>query len=152
MIFFWADIGLKQSYILENMIRLSKRVEYGLIAVRHMASNSRGSVFTAKELAEKLDVPYDLLAKVLQKLARGGIITSIQGTKGGYALSRRPEEITISSVLRTIEQERPMIAECYVDGPESCYLFGNCTIRKPLGKIQRNLNELFDKMTVLEMV
>lgn len=134
------------------MIRLSKRVEYGLIAIRHMASKPLGTVFTARELAEKLDVPYDLLAKVLQMLARGGIVTSQQGIKGGYALFRRPEEITISSVIRSIEDQRPMIAECFADGPESCYLFGNCTIRKPLGKIQRNLNQLFDTMTVLEIV
>jgi Rrf2 family protein len=134
------------------MIRLSKKVEYGLIAVRHMASSPTGMVFTAKELAEKLDIPYELLAKVLQKLVRGGIVHSQQGTRGGYSLSRRPHEITISAVIRTIEEERPMIAECFSDGPESCYLFDNCTIRRPLGKIQRNLNEVFDKMTVLEIV
>jgi len=134
------------------MIRLSKRVEYGLIAVRHMASNPPGTVYTAKELAEELDVPYELLAKVLQKLAKGGVVSSQQGIKGGYTLRQRPEEITISSVIRIIEEERPMIAECYAEGPDSCYLFGNCTIRKPLGKIQRNLNDLFDKMTVMEIV
>ncbi len=134
------------------MIRLSKRVEYGLIAVRHMASNPPGTVFTAKELAEKLDMPYDLLAKVLQRLTRGGIVRSLQGLRGGYALARRPDEINLSSVIRTIEDERPMIAECFADGPDSCYLFDNCGIRKPLGKIQRNINEVFDKMTVLEIV
>ena len=134
------------------MIRLSKRVEYGLLAVRHMAANPSGTVFTAKELAAKLDMPYDLLAKVLQRLARGGIVSSQQGIKGGYALARRPNEISITSVIRTIEYERPMIAECYADGPDSCYLFDNCGRRKPLGKLQRNLNEVFDKMTVLEIV
>jgi len=134
------------------MLRLSKRVEYGLIAVRHMASQPMGTIFTAKELAEKLDTPYELLAKVLQKLARGGVVVSQQGIKGGYALARRPQEITISSVIRTIELEKPMIAECYTDGADSCLLFDNCSIRRPLGKIQRDLNQLFDKMTVLEIV
>ncbi|MGA9365463.1 MAG: Rrf2 family transcriptional regulator [Bacteroidota bacterium] len=134
------------------MLRLSKRVEYGLIAVRHMASQPLGTVFTAKELAEKLDTPYELLAKVLQKLARGGVVVSQQGINGGYALAHRPEEITISLVIRTIEQERPMIAECYSDGPDSCSLFDNCTIRGPLEKIQRDIDQLFDKMTVLEIV
>jgi hypothetical protein len=45
-----------------------------------------------------------------------------------------------------------MIAECYSDGPDSCFLFNNCTIRGPLGKIQRDIDQLFDKMTVLEIV
>ncbi len=134
------------------MFQLSKKVEYGLIAIRYMAMKPFGEVFTAKELAERHGIPYELLAKVLQKLAKGGIIYSHQGVKGGYALARRPNEITVSSVIRIIEGERPMIAECYVDGPESCYLFGNCTIRRPLGKIQRNINQVFDKMTVKEIV
>ncbi|HXG38248.1 MAG TPA: Rrf2 family transcriptional regulator, partial [Bacteroidota bacterium] len=96
--------------------------------------------------------PYELLAKVLQKLARAGIVRSSQGVKGGYALSRKPNELTVSFVIRIIEEERPMVAECYSEGPESCYLFDSCTIRRPLGKLQRNLNVLFDKMTVQEII
>ncbi len=134
------------------MFQLSKKVEYGLIAIRYMAMRSVGEVFTAKELAETHGIPYELLAKVLQKLAKGGVIYSQQGVKGGYALTRRPNEITVSSIIQIIEGEKPMIAECYVGGPESCYLFDNCTIRRPLGKIQRSINQVFDKMTVEEIV
>jgi Rrf2 family protein len=134
------------------MLQLSKRVEYGLIALRHMALHPMGRVFTAKELASEYGIPYELLAKVLQKLARAGAVTSLQGVRGGYALAKKPSELSVASIIRVIEEERPMVAECYVDGPESCYLFDNCTIRKPLGKIQRNLNVLFDKMTVQEII
>ena len=134
------------------MLQLSKKVEYGLIAVRHMAKNPSGQVFTAKEIAKVYDIPYELLAKVLQKLARTGVIASIQGVKGGYRLAKKPSEISISQIMRIIEEEKPMIAECYVDGPESCSIFDLCSIRKPLGKVQRNLNVLFDKMTIQEIV
>ncbi len=134
------------------MLQLSKRVEYGLIALRHMALHPMGRVFTAKELASEYGIPYELLAKVLQKLAKAGVMTSLQGVRGGYALAKKPSELSVASIIRVIEEERPMVAECYVDGPESCYLFDNCTIRKPLGKIQRNLNVLFDKMTVQEII
>jgi Rrf2 family protein len=134
------------------MLQLSKKVEYGLIALRHMAMKPMGQVFTAKELATEYGIPYELLAKVLQKLARGGIIRSTQGVKGGYSLAQKPQDLSVSKIIRIIEEERPMVAECYIDGPASCYLFGNCTIRKPLGKIQRNLNVLFDKMTVQEII
>lgn len=134
------------------MLQLSKRVEYGLIALRHMAMKPMGQVFTARELASEYDIPYELLAKVLQKLARAGIINSLHGVKGGYCLARRPSELTLSQVIRIVEEEKPMVAECYVDGPESCYLFDNCSIRKPLGKLQRSLNVVFDKMTVQEII
>jgi len=134
------------------MLQLSKRVEYGLIALRQMAMKPRGTVFTAKELAKEYELPYELLAKVLQKLARAGIIRSLQGVRGGYSLARRPEEVTVSTVIRVIEESKPMVAECYTEGPASCYLFDVCTIRRPLGKLQRNLNVLFDGMTVSEII
>ena len=134
------------------MLQLSKKVEYGLIVLRHMAMKPMGYVFTAKELAREYDLPYELLAKVLQKLTRGGIIRSLQGVRGGYALARRPDELTVASIIRIIEESKPMVAECYTEGPESCYLFDVCTIRRPLGKLQRNLNVLFDRMTVAEII
>ena len=134
------------------MLQLSKKVEYGLIALRHMAMKPTGQVFAAKELASEYGIPYDLLAKVLQKLAKSGIVRSHQGVRGGYALAKKPHELAVSFVIRIIEEERPMVAECYSDGPDSCYLFDNCTIRRPLGKLQRNLNVLFDKMTVQEII
>lgn len=134
------------------MFQLSKKVEYGLIALRHMAMHPLGQVFTAKELAREYDVPYELLAKVLQKMARAGIVISTQGVRGGYALGRDPKSMTVASVIQIIEDEKPMIAECYVEGPDSCSIFDSCTIRKPLGKVQRDLNVLFDKMTIHQII
>jgi Rrf2 family protein len=134
------------------MIQLSKKVEYGLIALRHMAMHQQGQIFTARELAKIYDVPYELLAKVLQKLARTGTISSIQGVRGGYMLIKKPSELPISRIIRIIEGEKPMLAECYIDGRDSCSIFDNCSIRRPLGKVQRNLNVLFDKMTIQEIV
>ncbi|MCU0452222.1 MAG: Rrf2 family transcriptional regulator [Bacteroidetes bacterium] len=134
------------------MFQLSKKVEYGLIALRHMAMHPMGQVFTAKELAREYDVPYELLAKVLQKLARAGIVHSTQGVRGGYALGSDPRAMTVATVIQIIEEEKPMIAECYVEGPDSCSIFDSCTIRKPLGKVQRDLNILFDKMTIHQII
>ncbi len=133
------------------MLQLSKKVEYGLIALRHIAMKP-GQVYTAKEIAKEYDIPFELLAKVLQKLARNGVVRSLQGVRGGYSLSKRPNEMTLSHIIHVIEDERPMVAECYSDGADSCYLFDNCTIRRPLGKLQRNLNVLFNSMTVQEII
>lgn len=134
------------------MLQLSKKVEYGLIALRHMAKSRPGHICTAKEIANEYELPYDLLAKILQKLAKNHIITSTQGVKGGYALAQRPEEIQVSRVIKIIEDEKPMIAECYAEGAESCSIFDACTIRKPLGKVQQNLNTLLDNMTIQEII
>jgi Rrf2 family protein len=134
------------------MLQLSKKVEYGLIALRHMAMGSRGRLFTAKEVASKYDIPYELLAKVLQKLTRAGIVSSAQGIHGGYSLALKPGEIKISRVIDIIEEEKPTIAECYTEGGESCSIFDSCTIRKPLEKVQHNLNFILENTTLEQIV
>ncbi len=134
------------------MLQLSKKVEYGLIALRHMAMNPIGRVFTAKEIALQYDIPYELLAKVLQRLTRAGIINSQQGVHGGYALLRKPNEVHVSSVISIIEDEKPTITECYAVGADGCSIFDACTIRKPLEKVQRNLNILLENTTLEQII
>jgi Rrf2 family protein len=134
------------------MLQLSKKVEYGLIALRHMAMNPRGQLFTAKEIAAKYEIPYELLAKVLQKLTKAGVVVSTQGMHGGYSLVKKPNELHVSSIISVIEEEKPTIAECYAEGGEDCSIFNACTIRKPLGKMQHNLNLLLENTTLEQIV
>jgi Rrf2 family protein len=134
------------------MLQLSKKVEYGLIALRHMALHPVGKVFTAKEIAIEYGIPYELLAKVLQKLTRAGIVHSLQGVKGGYSLGLRPEQVTVASIIQIVEEERAVIVECYSEGPETCSRADNCSLKKPLGKVQQNINEVFDRMTIQEII
>jgi Rrf2 family protein len=134
------------------MLQLSKKVEYALIALRHMAMNSRGRVFTAKEIAAKYDISYELLAKILQKLTKAGVVFSTQGMRGGYTLAKKPNEVQVSSIISVIEEEKPTIAECYAEGGENCTIFNACTIRKPLGKMQHNLNVLLENTTLEQIV
>jgi Rrf2 family protein len=134
------------------MLQLSKKVEYGLMALRHMAMNPHGRVFTAKEIAAKYDISYELLAKVLQKLTKSGIVISTQGMHGGYSLAKKPDQVQVSHIINIIEEEKPTITECYADGGKDCSIFDACTIRKPLGKVQQNLNLLLEKTTLEQII
>ena len=134
------------------MLQLSKKVEYGLIALRHMAMSQQGQVFTAKEIASKYDISYELLAKVLQKLTRSNIVVSTQGMHGGYSLLKKPGQLQVSQIIKVIEDEKPTIAECYAEGGEDCSIFDVCTIRKPLEKMQKNLNLLLESTTLEQII
>ena len=134
------------------MVRLSKKVEYGLIAIRHVAARSSGHIVTAREIAASYHISYELLAKVLQKLAKAGLITSHQGVNGGYTLAKKPDDITVSRVINVIEGNMPMIAQCMVEGPDSCGVFDVCTIKSPLHKVQANIERAFESMTLSEIV
>jgi Rrf2 family protein len=134
------------------MVRLSKKVEYGIIALRHIAINGSPGVVTAKEIAETYKIPYEMLAKVLQKLTKAGLVTSHQGVHGGYTLGRNPREVAVSMIINAIEGATPVIASCMSEGPASCGVFDLCTIKSPLSKVQANIENAFSSMTLSEIV
>jgi Rrf2 family protein len=134
------------------MVRLSKKVEYGLIAIRHIAAKLPGEVVTAKEIAGCYKIPFDLVAKVLQSLTRAGLIASHLGVRGGYSLSRDPGRIPVASIIYAIEGTAPVIAQCLSGGPESCTVFSVCTIKSPLTKVQAYIEQAFRNLTLSEIM
>ena len=82
------------------MFRLSKKSDYGLIALRHLAQHHEESV-SAREIAALYHIPAELLAKVLQRLARKGLLVSQQGINGGYILAKDPSAISIVDVVES---------------------------------------------------
>jgi Rrf2 family protein len=134
------------------MVRLSKKVEYGLIALRHIAIRGNSGVVTAKEIADTYKIPYEMLAKVLQKLTKAGLVISHQGVHGGYTLGRSPREVPVSMIINAIEGTTPVIASCMSEGPTSCGVFDLCTIKSPLSKVQANIENAFSSMMLSEIV
>lgn len=139
------------------MFKFSKKADYGLMALQYMATVRFGVVAQArivntKEIAEEYNIPAELLAKVLQALAKHGIVESQNGPKGGYLLAKEAGEITIAQVLEAIEG--PLgIADCYHEkDPTICHQQKHCTIRTPLLKIQDSIHQLLNSMTVEDMI
>lgn len=133
------------------MFKLSKKVEYGLIAVTHIAVQGSGDILTAKEISDKYDIPYELLSKVLQRLAKEKVIVSHQGVKGGYTLAIDPENVKIASLIEAIEGPQH-ITECMSGKDEICNQYEKCIIKKTLTKVQSNLNGVFSNMTLSEII
>ncbi len=130
------------------MLKLSKKIDYGLMAIHYMVIHNSESVANTKQIAEEYNIPVELLAKVLQKLAKKGLIVSQNGPKGGYSLGKAPNRITVAEVVEAIEG--PIrIADCYkMDG---CLQMARCSIRTPIEKIQSSIIELLDKMTMAQI-
>src|SRR5581483_6958870 len=139
-----------------HMLKLSKRADYGLMALQYIGSvqtgeSARSRVVNTKEIADEYHIPTELLAKVLQTLARHGLIESQNGPKGGYALARPVREITIAQVLEAIEG--PLgIADCYHEDGASCLQHEHCNIRTPLLKVQDSIRQLLNSMTLEDMM
>lgn len=130
------------------MLKLSKKIDYGLLAINYMASANHEPIANTKQIAEEYNIPVELLAKVLQRLAKKGLITSQNGPKGGYALAKSPTHITVADVVEAIEG--PIrIVDCY--RVYHCRQIDRCSIRSPIEKIQANIIQLLDSMTMAQM-
>ncbi len=116
------------------MLRLSKKADYALLAMRHLAANADRGAVSARELAEAYDLPPELLAKVLQKLVRGQLLTSIQGIRGGYGLARPAVAISVSDVINAIDG--PLTVTACSESNKSCDQYAKCDIRDPLWQIK----------------
>ena len=135
------------------MLQISKKVEYGLIAILHMALQQNSSCTTTKEISDRYSIPYNLLAKVMQVLAKNGLIFPRQGVYGGYILTKNPLDIKISDVINAIENV-PQISlmQCEAEPIENCAVSSYCTIKSPLLKIQQTINNAFQKMSLQEIL
>jgi Rrf2 family protein len=116
------------------MLRLSKKADYALLAMRHLAAHAERGAVSARELAEAYDLPPELLAKVLQKLVRGGLLTSVHGIRGGYALGRPPASISVADVIQAIDG--PLTVTACSETNHNCDQFLKCNIRDPLWHIK----------------
>src|ERR1019366_7827576 len=85
------------------MLRLSKKADYALLAMRHLAANGPKGALSARELAEAYDIPAELLAQVLQRLVRARLLDSQQGIRGGYGLARPAAAISVAEVIAAVD-------------------------------------------------
>ena len=139
------------------MLKISKRADYALMALQHIASVqfgdvTPGRVVNTKEIAEEYNIPLELLAKVLQTLAKHGMIESHNGPKGGYLLARSARESTIAQILESIEGPLGITDCSHEKEGELCLQLQHCTIRTPLLKVQDSIFQLLNNMTLQDMM
>jgi FeS assembly SUF system regulator len=135
------------------MLRLTKKADYSLIALKHFASryrDSKNAAVSAKEVADNYGIPLPLLSKILQKLTRSELLVSEHGTNGGYRLARDPAKITALEVIRTIDG--PIIlTECFTEHAQ-CDHSVRCSVRKPLRRIHEGILRLLGSVTIQDML
>ena len=131
------------------MLRLSKKADYGLLAMRHLAARADRETTSARELAEAYDIPPELLAKVLQKLVRARLLESHQGIRGGYGLARPAGAISVADVIQAIDG--PLTVTACSEEDHSCDQFAKCNIRDPLWRIKDRIVSALATTSVAEL-
>jgi Rrf2 family protein len=140
------------------MLRLTKKADYGLMALKYLAEQSGEalgslaghSAQSAKDIAHAYHIPSPLLAKILQTLARAGLLVSHAGTNGGYALARPANEISAFEVIRAIDG--PLFITSCITIHGTCDLAGHCTIKEPLRKVNDSIKDLLSSIHISDLV
>ncbi len=119
------------------MLRLNKLTDYAVVLMTYIASSPEPSLHSARELAEGTQLPVATVGKILRELLDHGLVVSHRGVKGGYALARDSDEISVAEIIAALEG--PIgFTECNAT-PGSCDLEPSCTVRYNSGVIGRTL-------------
>lgn len=132
------------------MLRLSKKADYALIAMKHLALRPDGGPSSsAREMAETYGIPLELLAKVLQRLVRSRLLLSEQGTRGGYRLGRAAPAITVADIIQAVDG--PLTVTACSPEDHRCDQYSRCSIRDPLWRIRGRILEALNTVSLTEL-
>ena len=131
------------------MLRLSKKADYALIAVRHLATHGVEQSHSAADIADAYGISPQLLAKVLQRLAKHGLVTARHGSSGGYQLARHPKNISALEVISAVDG--PMMITSCVTSHGTCDQSDKCTVREPLRKVNESIAQVLSAVSISQM-
>jgi Rrf2 family protein len=131
------------------VLKLTKKADYGLMAMKHLAEHAHEGACSAKDVAESYGIPPEVLAKILQRLAKAGLLHSQHGINGGYTLARPAREISAYEVIRAIDG--PLFITSCITVRGECDQTQRCTIREPLRKVNQSIEDVLKKIKIAEM-
>ena len=132
-------------------MRLTRECDYAFVVLVFLAGQERIRAISCDEIASLLSIPFDFLAKILQKLSRAGLVGSKQGPHGGYHLIRNPGEITFSDVFRAIDDPVRLV-ECVEVDSCRCPRVSVCTIIETMRTLHQKVMAGFDEVTVVDLI
>jgi Rrf2 family protein len=149
------QLRLNQSYIPEReegsrtMFKLSKKADYGLIAVKHLALHRHQHACSANEISEEYGISATLMAKVLQKLAHHSLVAAKHGSSGGYQLAKEPGQISALDVISAIDG--PVLITSCVTSHGNCDATEKCSVREPLRRVNESILNVLSTVTISQM-
>ena len=137
------------------MLKINKKVEYALMALKFMADKTHLSenppLISAREICDEFKTPFDTTAKVLQLMNNHDILKSVKGIKGGYSLNKSLEDITYMQLVRVIEAKESLGRVC-ISSKGTCELYGKCNIATPIEQLNDKLNAFLETLSLSELL
>lgn len=132
------------------MLRIGKLADYAIVVLAHMARHAHRCVHPATELATETSIPLPTVQKVLKTLTRDGLVVSMRGARGGYALAADPAETSLVRILEAVEGPLAM-TECALPHLGSCGDAGHCGVGTHWPLINAAVREALERVSLLEL-
>jgi len=132
------------------MFNLSKKTEYGLIALSYLSHLDFDQRANVAEIASASTLPKELLAKILSELVKAGLAQSISGPAGGFRLAKPAEETSLAEIVNALERQ-PGLVECSAD-KANCDRSHECSIRSPMAKVQKKVTRILEETMLTDLI
>src|ERR1700687_2446198 len=141
---YWSDLPRRNT-----VLKLTKKADYALMAMKHLAEHWAEGSRSAKDVADAYGIPPEALAKILQRLAKSGLLQSQHGTNGGYTLARAAHTISAFEVIQAIDG--PLFITSCITVRGECDQTDRCTIREPLRKVNESIEQVLKRIKISHM-
>lgn len=131
------------------MFRLNRLTDYAVVVLAQMALRP-GRLVNAAQVAQDTGVPQPTVAKVLNVLAKGGLIASQRGAAGGYSLARPAEEIDVAEIIQAMDGPIALTA-CVEAATDSCSVESLCPMRGNWERVNTAIRTALSNVTLAEM-
>lgn len=135
------------------MLAVTRKTDYGLIVLVHLADH-RGEFCSAREIADRYKMPLAMVTNILKTLLRSGFVASERGSRGGYRLSMSAADISVLSVIESLEGPLRLV-QCVLSPAGAslavCGLEAHCPIRSPIQRLHEGLHEYLEKISVADI-
>jgi Rrf2 family protein len=133
-------------FTVEWLIMITRATEYACLAMLYLAKQPTGKTSNTSDIARLEHIPPSFLAKVINQLAKAGLVTARRGPQGGLELARVPEAITLRQIVEAIEGEIA-VNVCTSSQEYTCFRSG-CSLKAAFGKAQLKYLESLESVTL----
>ncbi len=131
------------------MLKLTRKTEYALMALGHLTRSEESGITKVREIADTHDIPFPVMAKVMQHMARAGFVEPVQGARGGYRLKAHLADVSLWQFLERMEG--PLgIVDCVSE--DECTQVDSCSIRNPMQVIDHTLKSVFTGLSLEQVI
>jgi Rrf2 family protein len=130
-------------------MRLTRGTDYGLLGIIYLAQQPMNYVALVSEVSLARAIPESYLAKIFQELAKSGLLRSFRGARGGFALARDPNTITLRQIIEALEG--PIAINRCLDPREGCEHIETCRLYRTLAQAQQEMLQILDHTTLYDV-